>query len=155
MIIDLLKQGNVSLQVEAKTWQEAGRIAGGLLVDSGKVEAEYVDAMISSVEQYGPYIVLVKGVALFHARPENGVKEICMSLITLKDPVIFNADEKDPVKIAFAFGAIDHQSHLEALSELMVLFGNQEVLDQIGEIETEEALMSLLNKVLKEKDHVI
>ncbi len=121
MIIDLLKDGNIQLKAQAKTWQEAGQIAGKMLVESGGVTPPYVDATISSVEKYGPYIVLVEGVALFHARPEDGVNEICMSLTTLEKPVVFGADEKDPVGLVLAFGAIDHKSHIKALSELMKL----------------------------------
>lgn len=150
MIIDLLKNGNITLKKTVKTWQEAGRMAGGLLVQSGSVEASYVDAMIESIEKYGPYIVLVKGVALFHARPEDGVKEISMSLVTLSEPIEFGAGDKDPVKLVFAFGAVDHSSHIKALSELMKIMGNQAIIDELSELDSVEEVLTLLNKLLKE-----
>ncbi|MFB8734775.1 PTS sugar transporter subunit IIA [Bacillus sp. SL00103] len=43
--------------------------------------------MIQSVDQNGPYIVIAPQVAIPHARPEDGVNELSMSLMTFEQPV--------------------------------------------------------------------
>ena len=74
MIQDVLTRDTVRVRVEAGSWEEAVRAAGDLLYRKGAVEKRYIDNMIRIVKEIGPYIVLLKGVALAHARPEHGVK---------------------------------------------------------------------------------
>lgn len=58
--------------------------AGGLLLDNQSIKKEYIADMIASVHEFGPYIVIAPGIALFHARPEGNVNEICLSYLRLK-----------------------------------------------------------------------
>lgn len=126
---DLLTEKTIKLNVKASNWEEAIRIGGELLVKNDFVEPRYVEAMIKNVKEMGPYIVIAPGIAMPHARPEDGVKQVCMSLITLEEPVVF--DNKESVKLVLAFGATDHHTHLQALSDLMKLFSNSSYLDTI------------------------
>lgn len=144
MITDLLIPQNIRANVQAESWQEAGRIVGDLMVQEGKVEAKYVDAMINSVEKYGPYIVVGKGIALFHARPQDGVKEVCMSLITVRDGVAFGSGEKDPVKLVFAFAAVDNKRHIGMLSELMLILREDNIVGKILEAENEVDIAKII-----------
>lgn len=149
LIIDLLKKENIKVNVEVNTWKEAGEIAGKLLVDAGNVHPEYVDAMIAVVEKYGPYIVIAPGIALFHARPQDGVKKVCMSLITLKKGVSFNAGEKDPVNLAIAFGATDNKAHLKALSELMEILRDKGAIEKILNSKDENEVLEVIRGKVK------
>ncbi|MCG8540238.1 MAG: PTS sugar transporter subunit IIA [Clostridia bacterium] len=149
MITDLLKMKTVKANVSASTWKEAARIVGGLLVDTGGAEPRYVDSMILSVEKYGPYIVITPGVALFHARPQDGVKEICMGLITLKSGVDFGAGEKDPVNLVFAFGASDNKTHLKVLSQIMTLLRDKAVVNQILKSNSQKEILEIIEKKFK------
>jgi mannitol operon transcriptional antiterminator len=128
---DLLTEKTIKLNVKASNWEEAIRIGGELLVKNGFVEQRYVEAMVKNVKELGPYIVIAPGIAMPHARPEDGVKKICMSLITLKEPVKFGNTDNDPVKIAVTIGAIDHHTHLQALSQLIELFTNKNNVNKI------------------------
>jgi mannitol/fructose-specific phosphotransferase system IIA component (Ntr-type) len=116
---DLLTKETIKLNVEAKDWEEAVRIGGELLEKSGAIEPRYIDAMINTVKEIGPYIVIAPGIAMPHARPEAGAKKIGMSLITLKNPV------------NFGLCAIDHSSHLKALSELVELLGDERFISTL------------------------
>jgi mannitol operon transcriptional antiterminator len=72
---DLLTEKTIKLNARAGNWEEAIRIGGELLVKNDFVEERYVEAMVSNVREMGPYIVIAPGVAMPHARPEDGVKE--------------------------------------------------------------------------------
>ncbi|MCG8485778.1 MAG: PTS sugar transporter subunit IIA [Clostridia bacterium] len=150
MIIDLLRAENIKLKVNVSLWKEAGKVAGRLLVETGKVEAQYVDAMLASVEKYGPYIVIAPGIALFHARPQDGVKDICMSLITVEDGINFDAGDKDPVKLVFAFGAIDNTSHLKALSDLMLIVKEDNIVEKIINTDSKEEVLTIIKNILSQ-----
>ena len=89
-------------------------MAGAFLVDTDAVFPSYVDAMVRAVEELGPYMIVAPGIALAHARPEDGVKRMCMSLVRLASPVEFGSEANDPVDLVFAFGAVDKEAHLQA-----------------------------------------
>src|SRR5574341_782958 len=118
MLKDYLTPDMIALQVRVADWRQAVRAGGELLVKAGKCEVRYVDAMVKAVEEMGPYMVLAPGLALAHARPEDGVKQVGMSIITLATPVEFGSESNDPVKLVISFGGVDNKSHIGMLQEL-------------------------------------
>lgn len=148
---DLLTKDTIKLNVEAKDWEEAVRIGGELLVKNGFAEPQYVEAMINTVKEMGPYIVIAPGIAMPHARPEAGARKIGMSLITLKNPVNFGNKENDPIKIVVSLCAIDHSSHLKALSELVELLGDEEFVSILTNAQREEEVLEYIGKKIGKK----
>jgi mannitol operon transcriptional antiterminator len=128
---EMLTEETIALGLAVADWQEAVRASGNLLVRAGRAEPSYVDGMIRMVQEIGPYIVIAPGVALPHARPEDGVKEACMSLVTLSPPVPFGNEYNDPVELVVAFGSPDSKGHMEALAELARLLENEIALNAL------------------------
>ena len=149
MIHSILTEDTVEVNVEASDWEEAVRTAGNLLYKNGYVEACYVDSMVDIVKAVGPYIVLLKGVALAHARPSQGAKKIGLSLITLKTPVNFGNADNDPVSLVFALSAVDNSSHLELLGELSQIFGDEEGMEELAKASTKQELLDRIHKIVK------
>lgn len=118
MLSELISPERINAGYEAENWEDAVREAGRLLVETGCAGPQYVDAMIRTVEELGPYIVLSKGLALPHARPEAGARKIAMSLVLLKNPVNFGNKNHDPVEAVFALCAVDNSTHVQALADL-------------------------------------
>ena len=84
MLRDLLNEQVVAINQKAKNWEEAIRIAGSILVNTGKCKESYIEAMIDVVKTYGPYIVIEDGIAMPHAKSsldvnetENLVEQMC------------------------------------------------------------------------------
>jgi mannitol/fructose-specific phosphotransferase system IIA component (Ntr-type) len=131
MLADYIDESMIKLQVKAKDWQDAVRQGGALLLAAGKCEPRYVDAMVDAVETMGPYMVLAPGLALAHARPEDGVLKLGMSVITLATPVEFGSEQNDPVSLIISFGGVDKESHigmLQSLARFLMVEENQEFL---------------------------
>jgi len=118
---EVLLPATIALNVEAKDWESAIAAAGKPLVDIGAVENRYIDNMIECVRQLGPYIVIAPGIAMPHARPENGVKRVCMSMVRLQTPIKFGNLRNDPVELVFALGAVNSESHYRILSNLWAM----------------------------------
>ncbi len=121
MLSDLTNEKLVKLNISADNWEDAIRQSASVLVENNKASEEYIDAMIESTKESGPYIVITKHVALPHARPEAGAKEIAIGIATLKNPVEFGHKDNDPVKYVFCLSAVDNNSHIYAMSELAEL----------------------------------
>ena len=130
----------IQLNVDVKDWEGAVRAGGKLLLDSGKCAPEYVDAMVRTVKEMGPYMVLAPGLALAHARPQDGTLEVGLSLVTLQTPVAFGSKVNDPVELVISFCAVDQQSHVEVLKALARFLRddqNQQILknaENVGEV---------------------
>jgi len=138
MLSDYISAEQIQLQIPVQDWKEAVRAGGDLLVRAGVCEPRYVDAMIQVVEKLGPYMVLAPGIALAHARPEDGVLRVGMSIVTLSTPVDFGSEANDPVRLVISFGGIDKNSHVGMLQELAVFLteqSNQDLLTSATAVE--------------------
>ncbi|WP_026883091.1 BglG family transcription antiterminator [Clostridium akagii] len=128
MLDDLLTNKFIRLNVDAENWEQAVRVGGEILKNNDVIEQKYIEGMINSVKTLGPYIVIAPGIAMPHARPDESVKKIGMSLITLNKPINFGNKDNDPVTIVVCLCAVDHSSHLKALSELVTFLGDEKFI---------------------------
>jgi len=148
--IDLLKaiDDRILVGVSARDWVEAVKLAGELLAESGVVEERYVEAMVRVTEELGPYAVLAPGVAMPHARPEDGAREVGLSLVVLREGVNFGSPN-DPVYVVIGFAAKDKTSHLKVLQQLAEFLSEPGVVEELRKVRSEEELKSLLSWKLR------
>ena len=138
----VLNKENVRLQVSADGWEDAIRIGGQLLVEQGCAKPSYVEGIIKAVKELGPYIIISDGLAMPHTRPEDGALDIGCSLITLKEPVLFEGDDC-PVKVLICFSAVDSESHMDIL-KMIVEFVERGLIDDIAKAATYEELLEII-----------
>lgn len=131
MLEDVLKDSNILLNEKVDNWEDSIRKVSDPLLNEEIIKPEYITAMIDSVKEYGPYIVIGKHIALAHARPEDGVNRLGISVATLKDPIEFGNEENDPVKIIFCLAAIDSYSHLNIMKSLVELINDEDKIDSL------------------------
>ena len=138
MLSNALNDQSVDVGAEVSGWRAAVELSGNLLVASGAAEEGYVPAMIRTVEELGPYAVIAPGVAIPHARPEDGAKKVGLSLAVLSEPVEFGSRENDPVDLVFGFTTTDSDAHVEligALADFIEQDENCEALRNAGTVE--------------------
>ena len=151
MILDLLKKKTIAVNIKAADWKEVVDETGKLLLEADQIKEKYIEAMKQSIIENGPYVVIGKGIALLHARPEDGVKENCLSLITLEEPVEFGNKNNDPVKIAFAFGTVDNDKHVKTISELSAVLMEESAVDKIAEMGSAEEILKYIEDILAQQ----
>jgi len=144
MITDFIKEDHIKVGVKADTWQDAVKQSGQLLLAIDAIEERYIDAMINKVVELGNYIVIAPGIAMPHARPEDGAKKTAITLMTLEEGVSFGHEKNDPVTLIVGLSAVDNKLHLETLASLMELLGNDEKLQSILNSKTEKELYTHL-----------
>ena len=144
MLGELLTKDTIRLNVKVKNWEEAIRMGGQLLVQEDAVEQSYVEAMVRAVKELGPYIVIAPGFAMPHARAEDGVKKIAMSLLTLESPVAFGNPDNDPVAMVICLAAVDHTTHIKAMRELAVFLNDADKMRQIKSTREVKDVLALL-----------
>lgn len=150
LLQDLLSEDNVSFHYPAETWEDVIRHGGQLMVDAGFTEPTYTEAMIDVVRDMGPYIVLAPGLAMPHARPEMGAKQVGTALVTLEKPIDFGSPENDPVSVAVFLCAPNKEEHIQLLTDIATLFEDGEFLDAAVNFESIEDVQAFLSEHLDE-----
>lgn len=150
LLQDLLSEDNVSFHYPAETWEDVIRHGGQLMVDAGFTEPTYTEAMIDVVRDMGPYIVLAPGLAMPHARPEMGAKQVGTALVTLEKPIDFGSPKNDPVSVAVFLCAPNKEEHIQLLTDIATLFEDEEFLDAAVNFESIEDVQAFLSEHLDE-----
>ena len=145
MLKTLLTPDVVQVIPQVKDWREAIKIACQPLIDKGCIEPRYVDAIYKSHEQIGPYYVLGPGIAMPHARPEEGVNQLSLALTIIEKGVEFGADENDPVKLLIVLAATDNDSQINAIVKLAELFDNQDDIDTLLQAKSKAEVLAVIN----------
>ena len=78
---------------------------------AGACSPQYVQAMVDSYRELGPYFVIAPG-WLPHARPERGARKAQISAIRLHEPLAFGHAENDPVQVVLGLSATSSDAHI-------------------------------------------
>ncbi|AIV07945.1 PTS ascorbate-specific transporter subunit IIA [Vibrio owensii] len=121
----LIDNNSIKLQAKASNWREAIKIGTDMLIASGAIQPSYHDAIISSVEELGPYICIAPNLALPHARPENGVIRTAFALVTLEEPIYFEGED-EPVDVLITLAGSSSDEHMEGLMEVTQVLDDED-----------------------------
>lgn len=135
-LIDYVSRNAAALKQQADDWEAAVRQAGRLLEQKGTITPAYTDAMVEMIKTLGPYIVVMPGVALAHARPEGSVLQNSIAVMTFQKGVAFGNESNDPVYILFAIAACTNDEHLELFQAVAEFISEEENVKRLMDAET-------------------
>lgn len=145
----LLTEDFIQLDVEADDWKDSIEKAAQVLLDKSYITEDYIHAMIENYNKNGPYFVIAPNFALPHASIEAGSKKLGMSLIRLKEPVKFNADNLDPVKFVCVISAVDNKRHSKAVFNLINLLKIDEFRCQMDKAASPREMADIIERYEK------
>lgn len=145
ILLKYLPECRILVNQTYENWQEAIAAAGGLLVKTDCVLQSYVEDMINNIKEFGSYITIGNGIALPHARNKNNVKKTAFSLITLKNPVVFENGKLIDTVISFCNAA--GNDYTAALTAIMELSENQSFMDDKKKVKTPSQLLNYIKKL--------
>lgn len=146
MLAKWLTQERINIVERVEGWRDAVSISAAPLLQAGAITPDYVEAIFSSHEKLGPYYVIAPGLAMPHARPEEGVVTPGLSLLYVKEGVHFESEENDPVYVIVMLCAINGDEHLEMISHLAELFSDEDDFQALIKADTYSALNALIQK---------
>lgn len=136
---------HVRFEQKAKNWEEAIIIASQSLLQTDIIQQSYVDAMIESVKEYGPYIVIAPNIALPHARPEAGSNKIGYSVTKFEECVSFTEDGSSDARLFISLSCVDSTTHVDMLQEIVMILSDQEKHDAIFASKRKEEILEIFN----------
>jgi len=117
-LCELITVESVVLHNRVSSVEMGIRLASIPLLRTNKITSYYVDAMVAQYNASDPYMILGTRLAIPHASPEDGVNQLSMSLLRLKEAVHF---DECPIKVIVVIAATDEKQHLKALFQLSQL----------------------------------
>ncbi len=137
-------EGKIQIVENLSSWEEAVRLGAKPLLEKRIIEERYVGAMIENIKNLGMYIILSDGVAMPHARPEAGVIDTGLSLLVIKEGVVFDPEEPK-IKLVFVLAAKDNSSHIDIIKNLSDIIDDEELIEEIANKETIEEILEMLD----------
>lgn len=139
------ENNSIRLGLTASDWKEAVKLSVDPLIESGAVTEEYFHAIIESTEEFGPYYILMPGMAMPHSRPEAGVNRDSFSLITLTEPVTFS-DGKE-VSVLLTLAATSSKIHTSvAIPQIIALFELENSIQRLLDCKTPEEVLAMVDE---------
>ncbi len=141
----LVNADNISYHDEATSKKRVLENLSRLLAaNSEALSAEKIFQVLLERERLGS-TGLGKGVAIPHARVPDLTHTVA-AMLTLSEPVDFEASDGQPIDIAFGLlvPEEDSENHLQHLSRLVTLFRNAECCSKIRQAGNAEAIFEYL-----------
>ncbi|WP_341778547.1 BglG family transcription antiterminator [Levilactobacillus sp. HBUAS70063] len=149
-LADLITPAHIQISSDMLDWQSAVRRCLQPLQDAQFIQSRYTDHIIAITKEKGPYMMIKEGVMLAHAKPEDGVQKLGMSLLVLKKPAIISTQgQQRQVRLIFGLAPIDREAHVRALGQLLALLQNEGLYQRLLKAENTAIIRQLLNEAVK------
>lgn len=128
-LMSILDVSRIHIYEKADSWQDSIRMAGRCLLDYKSIEKNYLNTIVSQLQYYGPYMFLTRDVILAHAKPEDGVNCLDLSLAVFREPVVYS--ELRQAKVVMVLAAEDQEKHLKILQDILQLLSGTDFISRI------------------------
>ncbi|EJE97906.1 PTS sugar transporter subunit IIA [Liquorilactobacillus mali] len=145
-----LEKEMIKLNQHVATKEEAIRLAGKLLVDSGDVEPEYVESMIARNADVSTY--MGNFIAIPHGTEEGKkfIKKTGISVIQIPMGVDFSEDSQNENVVTVVFGIAGlNGEHLNLLSQIALFCSDVNNVVKLADAQSEQEIINLLKEVDK------
>jgi mannitol/fructose-specific phosphotransferase system IIA component (Ntr-type)/galactitol-specific phosphotransferase system IIB component len=129
-LLSVLDVSRVCIFDNTYSWQESIRKSGQCLLDYKSIEKRYLDTIIDQIQYYGPYMFLTDEVILAHAKPEDGVNCLDLSMAVFRNPVYYSNQRN--AKIVYILAAEDQEKHLRVLQDILKLLSQPNFMNGIA-----------------------
>lgn len=133
----------ISFQKGFDNWEDAIRASSKGLLEQGFIKQSYIDGMIDSVKEYGPYIVIAPNIAMPHARPETGSNKVGFAVMLCEEPVSFSDAPEHQARLLVTLSCVNADTHLKMLQALVGVLGDDVKFNQLLNATKKEEILSL------------
>lgn len=145
--MEILKQDNVLLNQTASSKEEAIRLAGQLLVDSGYVTTDYIQEMIQREENLTTYMGNFIAIPHGTENSKDMINHSGLSVVQIPGGVNFGtADDEKLVTVVFGIAGVGDE-HLETLSNIAIYCSEMDNVVKLADASTKEDILQALEGV--------
>lgn len=145
MITTWLPAENIQIVDSVSDWKQAITLSAQPLLAKEAITQDYISAIFNSHLELGPYYVLAPGLAMPHARPEQGVIKNGLSLLHIKEGVSFDAQENDPIYVVIMLCALSGDEHITMITALADIFSEDDRLSALLKASSLESIQAVID----------
>lgn len=145
-----LSEENVFILNEKLSWEQSVEKVGTCLINRGSINREYIDAINERLQEYGPYMFITPEIILAHAKPDNGVNRLDISMGVMKRDIIFS--EEKAAKIIFVLAAEDQEKHLKIIKDIRKIFSVKERINELQQLNTAREVITYIANILEDDE---
>lgn len=145
-ILEYLSPQKITLSDGGMLWQEGVRLAGECLIQNGSITLHYLETIISQTIYYGTYMFLTDEIMLAHAKPEDGVNRVDVSMTVFKTPVSFGKGKE--AKVIIVLAAEDQEKHLKILNDIIKIAEKEENIEKLWKADNVKSIIEELQEIL-------
>ena len=145
MITTWLPTENIQIVDSVCDWKQAITLAAQPLLDKESITQVYIKAILNSHQELGPYYILAPGLAMPHARPEQGGIKNGLSFLHIKQGISFDSEDNDPIYVVIMLCAISGDEHINMITALADIFSDDERLSALLKASSMEKIQAVIN----------
>ena len=130
---------------EHVSWKSLIQMAGQPLLDDGLIAQEYIDEIITTCKEKGPYMNIGPNIVLAHARPLPSTKKAVMALLLSKQSAALLDDLAHTARLWIFLAIPDDRSHIELIQKLAVLLMDAAHVQRVLAANSQEELLASLH----------
>lgn len=147
-IADILDASRVCVFKEEMAWVEAIYRTGEMLIKNASIRKSYLDAIVSQIMYYGPYMFITEHIILAHARAEDGVNRRDLAMAVFTEPVQF--PKQRMAKVIMVLSAEDNEKHLRILNDILNFAKEEENLQALEQASGIPEILGLFRNIVHE-----
>ncbi|MGT2948762.1 BglG family transcription antiterminator [Streptococcus devriesei] len=148
-LMELLRAENILVQKNKVSWQKSVKHLGDILYQTDCIEHSYTNTIMDHLHQYGPFMVISEGVALLHAKPEDGVKKLGVALSVFQNDLDFLGRS---VSLLFMLAAVDTYQHIGVIENIIKICESESLLRDLKKCRTNLEVYHTLQEFLSVND---
>ncbi|MFN2746683.1 PTS sugar transporter subunit IIA [Bacillus sp. z60-18] len=139
----VLAKENIHLNQSAATQEEAIRLAGKALVDSGYVTADYIEKMLERERITSTY--MGNAIAIPHGTEDSKQNVLHSGISVIQIPEGVEYGDGNIAKVVFGIAG-KNDEHLEILSKIAIVCSETENVERLINAEDEAELMTVFEE---------
>jgi PTS system ascorbate-specific IIA component len=124
-------------------WEDAIKFSSEGLLEKEYINENYVQSMIDSVKEFGPYIVIAPNIAMPHARPEAGSSKVGFAVTVCEEPVSFGDAPEHKARLMVTLSCVNADTHLKMLQALVMVLADEEKFNAILNSTTKQEILDI------------
>ncbi|MBW9213128.1 MULTISPECIES: BglG family transcription antiterminator [Terrabacteria group] len=143
-LVDILSKQFIMTQVECSSDLEAVKLSLLPLMKNKMITKNYQNSVVRLQKQSPSYFAITPHIALPHTKSSEGALENGISIVTLKTPLNFGESPNNPIKYLFGLSAVDNESHMKAMSDLLILLNDKDFLKLLDQETNSNKIMNYI-----------
>lgn len=142
----IVESGLTYFTDEMPDWMQAIHIACKTLEEKHIIDIEYANQVIECVKKYGPYIVVVDGLAIPHCNEGNQcAHDTALSFTRFEKPIVFDYDKEDvrSANVFITLASVNHDEHMKNIQALFTVLDNEIIFNKLMDCKSNEDLLKL------------